>query len=138
MVLLLLTAMTAPGVSAAEDEAQGIWIKKGQKVSGSWSFVEESGKWFLVLDDAFKTRSAPDLKLFLSKRHAADVTSKNATGEAILIAELDKVFGRATLRAAGWCRSRRVQGARPALRAVFQALGGCQPRGTVMNTTPLR
>ncbi len=89
-ILLMALLSSAPGLAA---EAEGTWTKKSQKVSGSWSIVQEGGTSFLVLDSSFKTRSAPDLKLFLSKRAPGDVTNKNATGEARLIAQLEKSSG---------------------------------------------
>ncbi|MFK8017134.1 MAG: DM13 domain-containing protein, partial [Gammaproteobacteria bacterium] len=45
------------------------------------------------LDDKFKTRNAPDLKLFLSPRAAGDVTPDNAVEGSVLISKLRKAKG---------------------------------------------
>ncbi|MFK8051701.1 MAG: DM13 domain-containing protein [Woeseiaceae bacterium] len=75
------------------DDLGGTWTKKSQKIRGAWSIVETADGVFLELDEAFKTRNAPDLKLFLSRNDAASVTASNATTDSILIAKLDRAKG---------------------------------------------
>ena len=70
--LLLLIPTT---VLAAES---GSWTKKSFSVSGTWSIVEEGGKHFVVLSDDFKTKKAPDLKIFLSNHTVDSANGKNA------------------------------------------------------------
>ena len=89
---LLTFALAASTVPAAE-LASGDWTKKSFKIAGSWRIVEEDGQRFLELDAAFKTKKAPDLKLFLSRQALADATGKNATRDALLIAPLDSHQG---------------------------------------------
>ena len=62
-------------------------------MQGTWTIVEEDGDRFLVLSSDFKTRSAPDLKLFLSKHTVSGATNRNATDRAVLIAPLAKNKG---------------------------------------------
>ena len=50
----------------------------------------------VVLDEDFKTRNAPDLKIFLSPRDAASVTGSNATDGSILISPLGSNKGAQT------------------------------------------
>lgn len=94
-LLLLLFAVSAilstPAV--AENLHGGSWTKKSFAIAGGWSIVEEGGRHYVVLDDAFKTKKAPDLKLFLSKQELGATNGKNATKDAVLIAKLDSERG---------------------------------------------
>jgi len=83
-------------VEAATEEVlhEGVWTKKSFKSAGSWSIVsDDSGKLFVKLSDDFKTRNAPDLKIFLSPQAAADTTGRNATDGALLISPLESNRG---------------------------------------------
>lgn len=91
LLLVLFAAMSM--ASAAEPLAGGTFTKKSFAISGSWSIVEEGGTRFLVLSDDFKTKKAPDLKLYLSGRDLSAADGGNATNGAILIAELDSPSG---------------------------------------------
>ncbi len=71
----------------------GTWTKKNYSIEGSWSIVTTDEGQFLELDEKFKTRNAPDLKLFLSPLAAGDVTNKNAVAGSKLIAPLRKNKG---------------------------------------------
>lgn len=94
---LIVAAMFATALVTSNDayaEGQGgTWTKKSQKIAGAWKIVETAEGRFLELDDSFKTRRAPDLKLFLSPREAGDVNAKNATSGSVLIAKLQKAKG---------------------------------------------
>ena len=72
---------------------QGVWTKKTFKVSGSWSIVEKDGATFVVLSDDFKTRGAPDLKIFLSPQSASSAKGNNATSGSVLISALSSNKG---------------------------------------------
>ena len=67
---------------------EGSWTKKRYSIEGTWQIVEEGGKHWVILDGKFKTKNAPDLKLFLSKTSAGDLGDKNAISGAAFIAEL--------------------------------------------------
>ena len=92
VALLSLITLFSLGVSA-QTLPSGEWTKKSFGVSGSWGVVQEDGQRFLVLDDRFKTKNAPDLKLFLSKQSLESTTGKNATSNAVLIAKLKSAKG---------------------------------------------
>jgi len=77
-----------------ETSYAGTWTKKSYAINGKWSIVAENGNSKIVLDADFKTKSAPDLKIFLSTREIGDLKSDNATTEAILISPLKKSSGR--------------------------------------------
>jgi len=66
------------------------WTKLSFKIKGTATLTEKDGVITLALDEKFKTRNAPDLKLFLSPLKVAKVTGKNATSKSRLIAPLKK------------------------------------------------
>ena len=73
--------------------AAGTWTAGGYAIEGGWRIVDEDGKLFVVLDEAFRTRRAPDLKLFLSPLPLAEIGDRNATRDALLVAPLDSARG---------------------------------------------
>lgn len=91
LVFALTMASLAPNASA--DDLGGGWTKRYQKIHGNWSIVETSEGRFLELDASFKTRRAPDLKLFFSPRAASAVTPDNAVEGSVLIAKLRAARG---------------------------------------------
>ncbi|MEL6112824.1 MAG: DM13 domain-containing protein [Pseudomonadota bacterium] len=68
--------------------ASGVWTKKSFRVSGDWSIYEKDGQTFIELSDDFKTKNAPDLKIFLSPKSVDSVNGRNATEGSVLIAPL--------------------------------------------------
>ena len=50
--------------------------------------MRDGGKTFVVLDAAFNTTSAPDLKIFLSPNPSASLDNRNATQGSQLVAVL--------------------------------------------------
>ena len=82
------------GISASSGEvvSKGSWAKKSNTIAGTWS-IDKSGDTYTLKLTGFKTRSAPDLKLFLSKQSAGAVTGKNATKNAVRIAVLKSAKG---------------------------------------------
>lgn len=87
-LVLGLLALTLPAGAQEKVLHQGSWTKKGFAIEGTWKIVEEGGQRFVVLDDAFRTKSAPDLKLFLSPREPGKISSLDATDGAARIGEL--------------------------------------------------
>ena len=99
---LSLAALSAPAFAekaTAETQAQaevlhnGQWAKKTYRASGDWTIYTESGKTYVKLSSDFRTRNAPDLKLFLSPRAAADANGDNATDGSVLILPLSSNRG---------------------------------------------
>ena len=93
IVVATLGAALMTSNTAYADNHGGTWTKKSQKIAGAWKIVETAEGRFLELDDSFKTRRAPDLKLFLSPLEAGSVNAKNATSGSVLIAKLQKAKG---------------------------------------------
>ena len=75
----------------------GSWSKKNYSVSGKWEIVKDKSGHVLKLT-GFKTRSAPDLKLFLSPLSVGSINGKNATQGAVRIAKLKSAKGDQTFR----------------------------------------
>lgn len=92
IVAVIATALVPNSDAHAADQG-GAWTGKSQKIAGNWKIVETAEGRFLELDDAFKTRRAPDLKLFLSPLEAGDVNARNTTSGSVLIAKLEKAKG---------------------------------------------
>lgn len=80
---------------AGENEtlASGEWTKKTFKSSGSWEIYQADGKTFVKLSSDFRTRNAPDLKIFLSPLAADATTGSNATDGSFLVAALTSNAG---------------------------------------------
>lgn len=88
LVGLLTLGLLLSGVALANETSPRKWTKKSFAVQGTWTLVEDDGARYVVLSDDFKTRNAPDLKLFLSKHSAAEANNDNATDGSVRIAEL--------------------------------------------------
>ncbi|MEO0613397.1 MAG: DM13 domain-containing protein [Pseudomonadota bacterium] len=84
----IASAAAATEVAGPTTLASGVWTKKSFRVSGDWSIYEKDGQTFIELSDDFKTKKAPDLKIFLSTKSVDAVNGRNATEGAILIAPL--------------------------------------------------
>lgn len=96
LFLLGMLLMLAPQALAADGDTtvhQGSWSKKSHSTSGTWKIVKNGDDHFVVLDSRFKTRSAPDLKLFLSRDTSSKLTGRNATDNATRIAKLTSNSG---------------------------------------------
>lgn len=79
-------------ISSLASAQSGSWTKKSNSISGTWEIVKDGAGHKLVLK-GFKTKSAPDLKLFLSKNSLGSLTGKNATSGAVRIAKLKATKG---------------------------------------------
>lgn len=73
--------------------AGGAWQNQEFKVKGNWSIEHRADGDYIVLSDEFKTRSAPDLKLFFSKNDFGNITGKDATQGSVLVAKLNSAKG---------------------------------------------
>ena len=73
--------------------AEGTWTKGNYKIAGAWKIIEKDGKRKVVLGDDFKTRNAPDLKIFLSPLPLAEIGDRNALKGAVLVSPLDRAKG---------------------------------------------
>ena len=92
-IILLITVFVATLLAPIASAQSGTWTKKSYSISGKWEIVKEGKQYKLKLESGFKTRSAPDLKLFLSKKPLASLNNRNATQGAVLIAKLKSPKG---------------------------------------------
>ena len=88
VLFLGLALLAGPALTQGQTVHQGQWTTKGFDVDGTWKIVRDGGKTYVVLDDAFNTKGAPDLKIFLSPNGAAGLDNRNATQGSQLVAVL--------------------------------------------------
>ena len=93
LLVASLVLLAAVPLLAAEVLFEGTWTKKGFDIAGRWSVVEDGGRHYVVLDEAFRTKKAPDLKIFLSAKPLAELNNRNATEGAIFVGELTRARG---------------------------------------------
>lgn len=88
MALGILFGLNIANAAVAEDvNLSGGFQNIEQRTSGNWRIETRGDATFVVLSEDFKARSAPDLKIFLSKLPAGDVDDDNAT-DGVFIAAL--------------------------------------------------
>lgn len=89
--------ITAPTVTAQlGDEAvaeqvskpSGTFQKKRYSIKGDWEIVKVNGKDAIRFSDNFKTKSGPDLKIFLSKSSVDTLSGKTVQNNAVKISVL--------------------------------------------------
>lgn len=78
---------------ASETLYSGEWTKKSFNSAGTWEIYQEDGKTFVKLSSDFRTRNAPDLKIFLSPLAASETNGNNATDGSFRVAELTSNAG---------------------------------------------
>lgn len=78
---------------AEQPIASGTWIKKKSSSKGLWKISKKDGITTISLDEDFKTKKAPDLKLYLSPLTADEVGSDSAVSGSVLISPLDSHKG---------------------------------------------
>lgn len=88
-----LASITATNGQVAESIASGDFIEKQKSISGDWSIQRDGEQLSIVFADNFKSKSGPDLKIFLSPIALSKVTGKTATKGSVLIAELKRTKG---------------------------------------------
>lgn len=90
LTMLLALACMMSIAFAAEPQA---WKNQEITVKGAWSIQQRDDGNYVVLSDDFKTRGAPDLKLFVSKTGYDAITGNNATDSSTLVAKLSSNKG---------------------------------------------
>lgn len=84
MLGMIIGVAAAENVNAAEAKP---FTNVAMKTSGNWSIETREDGTYIVLADNFKTRGAPDLKIFLHTLQADDVENDNAA-QGLFVAEL--------------------------------------------------
>lgn len=93
-----LTSSSAQTVNAkainADTQVQtGKFTKKRYSVNGSWSLSTVDGRRIIRFSDDFKTKSGPDLKVFLTPKNFDSLDRKTATDGAVKLGVLQSNKG---------------------------------------------
>lgn len=83
----------APAATAQAAEQGGSFVKKSFSIKGDWQVVQENGQTIIRFSDDFKTKSGPDLKVFLSPQSIAAVNGDTAIDGAVLLGVLKNKKG---------------------------------------------
>ncbi len=94
--LAIICFFTLVSIGASAENVtthSGDWVDKKYSIKGSWEVVNRDGKSFLVLDQAFKTKNGPDLKIYLSTLTIDKVKGSNVDSSSIKISPLKSSRG---------------------------------------------
>lgn len=88
-------AIAAETLNAGSSAAlfAGELTKKGKSIRGGWRIEQRESGAVLVLGDDFKTRSGPDLKVFLSPTAFSSLRGSNALDGSVVLGELKSTRG---------------------------------------------
>lgn len=95
MFSCLVFGFLAVGIASAAvpQVKSGDWVKKDYAIKGGWSIENRDNQQVISFDKKFKTKSGPDLKVFLSPKSINEVNGRNATHGSVLVAVLKKSKG---------------------------------------------
>ncbi|WP_371395971.1 DM13 domain-containing protein [Fretibacter rubidus] len=90
---LFFTLVSAVPSYAADNKksastAEQSFVKKRYTIKGEWSVGEQDGKTVIHFNDAFKTKSGPDLKVVLHTETVDNVDPKTAIEDGVKIGVL--------------------------------------------------
>lgn len=101
--LILLLAFSVPG--NAQDLFKGKFEADSYFTTfeGNWKISKVDNKIYVALQDNFKAKKAPDLKIFLSKLSLGDINGNNAAKKefSLLVAKLTQYKGASTYEIKG-------------------------------------
>jgi len=80
-------------VQTAAHSSASDFVKKKYDIKGEWKIVEENGQTLIRFSNDFKTKSGPDLKVFLSPTPISSVNSQTATDGSVLLGVLKSKKG---------------------------------------------
>ncbi len=86
-----ITSLTGQNLHNGEWESDSFFIS----FEGSWKIEKIDGKTYVVMGEDFKTKKAPDLKIYLSKLNYKDIDADNASNSdtSVFVAQLDSYKG---------------------------------------------
>lgn len=67
-------------------------------LAGDWKIIKVKGKHYIELDDNFKAKKGPDVKIFLSPKTSSSITGKNATEGSVFIKLINDFKGKARIK----------------------------------------
>ncbi len=86
-LVLTFFSLAGLGLAQAEKLNSGTWQKKTYSAAGNWAIESEGEQKFLIINN-LKTKSGPNLTLFLSPLSASQVKGSNATQGSLKLALL--------------------------------------------------
>ncbi|MEM9317086.1 MAG: DM13 domain-containing protein, partial [Pseudomonadota bacterium] len=85
-VLGALASVQAQAAELASGSLQGAFSSWGKSsLQGDWKIVEDGGAQYIELDDNFRAKKGPDVKIFLSPTPSAQVTGDNAVDGSVFV-----------------------------------------------------
>lgn len=95
-LIIALTCSVLAAPSLAQDLPQittsvaagDSFVKKRYSINGGWDIAKQGNDTVIRFDEDFKTKSGPDLKVYLSKTDVANLDGKAVTQDAVKIAVL--------------------------------------------------
>ena len=90
---LFIVLFRAAIADSSDILAGGSWTNRGYDIAGEWQIVEREGNRFIIFDNNFKTRSGPDLKVYLSKTRINQLDGSNVDQSSIKIGALQSSEG---------------------------------------------
>ena len=92
MLGIIIGTAAADAVYAADTVASGGFSNVAMKTKGTWAIETRDDGVYVILSADFKTRKAPDLKIFLDTQKASNVDDDNAA-DGLFVAELKSAKG---------------------------------------------
>ena len=94
ILISILFAFQTFGTLADESVGtSGEWVKKGYEIRGAWSIAKNGEKTVLSFNDEFKTKSGPDLKVYLSTKSIDQIKGRDVVKSSVLVSPLKSAKG---------------------------------------------
>lgn len=87
-VFCLFFLLPCLGLAAQEPIAEGRFVKKEKAIEGSFQLRMVGNRYTLILNEDFKTKSGPDLKIIFSPLSFDKINGKNADSRGSLTVSL--------------------------------------------------
>jgi len=88
IIAILLTFMMLSTAGLAADSSDKPFVKKRYTIHGSAKVEMVEGQKTLVFSEDFKTKNGPDLKVYLSKRPLASLSTQDVDENAVRLSVL--------------------------------------------------
>jgi len=94
MLLLAFSMLFTAQNAFADLVSEGGWVNKQYSINGGWEIKKVDGQTVIRFKDDFKTKSGPDLKIFLSKKSIDEVTGRTVVGsDSVMVSPLNSNNG---------------------------------------------
>lgn len=90
-----LSSAVAEGGVLASGSLTGSFSSWGSpSLQGGWTILQTEDKTYLELDESFKAKEGPDVKVFLSPLSSDQINGENAAEDSIFVALLTEFKGK--------------------------------------------